>query len=204
MKTVLWIFLVILFSVMPAFAQGTVQIEATAYGGAPVYDSLKSAFCCTTGTAFVSYRPDSASYVAGLSSGVVLNDRLHVTFGAVYMPVSFVRRSTTCCPIANPETTEHGTSWEFPLLADYRWLKGSVRPFSGGGLILVSRLTRGPDQAPAPVVSGGVEWVHNAFAIRPEVRYIYSPQRPGSDVAVQRPENQFQILIGFTFRTKPL
>jgi hypothetical protein len=85
--------------------------------------------------AFVSYRPDNARYVAGLSAGIVIRDRIRVTFGAMYMPVSFVGRGTTCSPISHPESRAHGTSWEFPVLGDYRWLRGPVRLFSGGGLI---------------------------------------------------------------------
>jgi len=203
MRQVLWIFLLISISglgVIPAFAQRSVHIEGSVHGGVPMYEPLVQAFCCTTGTAFVSYSPDASNVVAGFSAGVVIHDRIHITFGAMYMPVSFIARGTTCCPLSHPESTVHGTSWDFPLLGDYRWHKGSVRPFTGGGLIVLSRTTRGPDQTPAPVISGGVEWVHQAFAIRPEVRYIHYPDQSGSDVAIERRSNQVQVLIGFTFR----
>ena len=200
MKTVLWIFLLILLGGIPAFAQKPVQIEVSAYGGVPLNYTLTQAFCCTTATQFVAYQPDDASYVLGLSSGVVLYDRVHVTFGATYMPVSFVWIGFA--PTAPGNVPVHGTSWDFPLLADYRWLKGSVRPFSGGGVVVHSRITEGPNQVPALVISGGVEWVHPHFAIRPEFRYSYFPDESGSDVHVQRPPHQYQVLVGFTFRTK--
>jgi len=202
MRTVLWILSIIFLSVIPAFAQGP-QLEGSVYGGAPLNHTLREAFCCTTGVGFVFYYPDDAHYVVGLSAGIVLHDQIHVTIGATYMPVSFIRHGTTCCPISNPETTTHGTAWEFPLLADYRWLRGRVRPFSGGGLIVLSHVTEGPNQTPAPVVSGGVEWAHRNFAIRPEIRYIRYPDRSASNIAVQRPANQVQLLIGFTFRKDP-
>ena len=200
MAKVAWLFLLICLGRIPALAQGSIQIEASAHGGVPLYDSLRSAFCCTTAAAFITNEPDDSKYVAGFSAGVMIHDRIHVSFGAMYMPVAFVTRGTTCCPISHPEFTTHGTSWDFPLLADYRWLKGSVRPFSGGGLIILSRTSQGPDQTPAPVVSGGVEWVHQAFVIRPEVRYIHYKDQSASDVAVQRPPHQVQVLLGFTFR----
>jgi hypothetical protein len=204
MKTVLWIFLVILLGVIPAFAQSSVQIEVSAYGGVPIGSTLTSAPCCDTVSRFVRNDTDDARYLVGLSSGVVISDRLHVTFGATYMPVSFVQLASSPSAPQNPPTrrTSHGTSWDFPLLADYRWLKGRVRPFAGGGLIVLSRMTEGPNQAGAPVISGGVEWVHPSFAIRPEFRYTHFPEGSGSGVQVQRPTHQNQILIGFTFRTK--
>jgi hypothetical protein len=199
MKTVLWICMFILLGAIPAFAQGPFQIEVSAYGGVPLNSTLTQAFCCTTATGFVAYQPENAHYVVGLSSGVVISDRLHVTFGATYLPVSFIRIGFT--PTATLNEPAHGTSWDFPLLADYRWLKGSVRPYSGGGLVVLSRVTEGPNQALAPVITGGVEWVHRTFAIRPEFRYIHFPDGSGSDVHVQRPQNQYQVLVGFAFRT---
>jgi hypothetical protein len=201
MRTVLWIFLLTLLSGIPAFAQGSFQIEVSAYGGVPVGSTLTNADTNFKGG---SNLPDDAHYLVGLSSGVVISNRLHVTFGATYMPVSYVHQNSALVPPPNTLTshTVHGTSWDFPLLADYRWLKGSVRPFSGGGLVVLSRITDGPNQVPAPVISGGVEWVHSTFAIRPEFRYAHFPDREASDVAVQRPPHQYQILVGFTLRTK--
>jgi hypothetical protein len=130
----------------------------------------------------------------------VLVDRFHITFGAMYTPVSFRMRWTTCCPTTYPTTEFHGTSWEFPVLADYRWLSGKLRPFSGGGFVIHSSMTRGPNQAPAPVFSGGVEWLHGSFVLRPEFRYTHYLDSSGSEVLVQRPRHQKQILVGISYR----
>ena len=200
MKYLLWVCVVAVLAVIPAFAQTPIRIEVSAYGGVPLNHTLRSVFCCTTAASFLSYSTDDASYITGLSAGVVLLDRIHVTFGAMYMPVSFRSTGTTCCPIAHPITSTHGASWEFPLLGDYRWLNGAVRPFSGGGLMIGNRTSGGQSQSPAPVVSGGVEWLRQRFVIRPEVRYTHYPQHPSSNVAVGRPRTQIQILIGVAYR----
>jgi hypothetical protein len=189
-----------LLTAIPVFGQSTVSIEVSAHAGVPLNHTLEQAFCCTTGVGFIHYEPDDASYLAGLSAGVVLRDRIHISFGAMYMPVSFKSVGTSCCPLSHPEARVHGTSWEFPLLADYRWLHGSLRPFSGGGVVLHNRTTGGSNQSPAPVISGGLEWINGRFALRPEFRYIHYPREPGSDVAVGRPATQLQLMVGFTYR----
>jgi hypothetical protein len=131
MKYLLCVCILVALVVIPTFAQTPLRIEVGAYGGAPLNGTLQSNFCCTTGAAFFRYETEDASYLTGLSVGMVLHDRIHAAFGAMYMPVSFRSIGTTCCPIAHPITNTHGTSWEFPLLGDYRWLSGAVRPFSG-------------------------------------------------------------------------
>src|SRR5688572_28388804 len=105
MNKICWFFLLGVLGVTPALAQAPLQIEGAAYLGVPLTDTLAQAFCCTTAASFVSYRPNDANYVAGFSAGYVLRDRIRVTVGAMYTPVSFVARGTTCCPISNPETT---------------------------------------------------------------------------------------------------
>ncbi len=200
MKYLLRVCIVAALAVIPTFAQRPVKIEVGAYGGAPLNHTLQSNFCCTTAAAFFRYETEDASYITGLSAGVVLHDRVHVAFGAMYMPVAFRSIDTTCCPIANPTTSRHGTSWEFPLLGDYRWLSGAVRPFSGGGLVIDNRISGGDNQTPAPVVSGGVEWLRHSFVIRPELRYIHYPEHRGPNASVGRPGTQMQILIGVTYR----
>ena len=201
MKYLLWVLMLTAVAVIPTFAQRQVSIEVGAYGGVPLNHTLQSNFCCTTGTAFFRYETQDASYTTGASAGVVLYDRIHLSFGAMYMPVSFRSIGTTCCPLANPITTTHGTSWEFPLLGDYRWLSGAVRPFSGGGVVIGNRISAGDDQAPAPVVSGGVELlVGHSFVIRPELRYIHYPEFIGPNASVGRPSKQTQFLIGVAYR----
>ena len=200
MKYFVKLCIVVAVAVIPTFAQRPVRIEVGAYGGAPLNHTLQSNFCCTTATAFFGYETEDASYITGLSAGVVVHDRIHVALAAMYMPVSFRSTGTECCPLAHPTASRHGTSWEFPLLGDYRWLSGALRPFSGGGLVISNRISGGDNQAPAPVLTGGVEWLRHSFVIRPELRYTHYPEHMGPNTSVGRPSTQMQVLIGFTYR----
>jgi hypothetical protein len=202
MKYLLWVCIVTSVAVIPAFAQGPVSVEVGAYGGVPLSHTLEPTFCCTTAAAFFGYETQDASYTTGVSAGVVLHDRIHVSFGAMYMPVLFRSVGTTCCPLTHPVATTHGTSWEFPLLGDYRWLRGAVRPFSGGGLVLHNRISGGDEQGLAPVVSGGVEFLlGRSFVVRPEFRYTHYAEEYGSNNSVGRPSPQTQFLIGVVYRS---
>ena len=201
MKYFWWVCILTAAVVIPTFAQKPVTIEVAAYGGVPLNHTLEPTFCCTTAAAFFGFETQDASYTTGVSAGIVLHDRIHVSFGAMYMPVSFRGIGTTCCPLTHPISTTHGTSWEFPLLGDYRWLTGAVRPFSGAGLVVGSRVSGGDHQAPAPVISGGVELlVRHSFVVRPEFRYIHYAEEFGSNQSVARPSTQTQFLIGIAFR----
>ena len=199
MKYLHWLCLLLVVAI-PALGQDRISIDVGASGGVPLAHTLRSTFCCTTATAFVSIQTNDASYTMGLTGGAVLRDRIHISFSAMYMPVSFRSIGTTCCPLAHPIYNRHGTSWEFPLLADFRWLKGSLRPFSGGGMMLVNRTSAGENQSPAPVVSGGVEWLRHGWVVRPEFRYTHFPESFGSNISVGCPSNQAQLLLGILYR----
>ncbi len=89
MKYLLSICIVVAFAVIPAFAQTLVSIEVGAFGGVPLNHTLQSEFCCTTAAAFFGYATEDASYITGLSAGVVLWDRVHVAFGALGISIAW-------------------------------------------------------------------------------------------------------------------
>ena len=189
----------IFFFAIAAHAQSPIRIEVVGYGGFPLNKTLQPETCCGIRGTFVRHETDKASYTTGVSAGAVIRYRIHVSFGAMYMPVSY--RETVTGPGSQSVTRRAGTSWEFPLLGHYRWGSGNLRPFTGGGLILHNRTTGGQKQAPGPVLSGGFEWSGNLVLVRPELRYIHYPSVAGSSfVDVGRAPNQFQLLIGIGLR----
>jgi len=203
MKYAAGFFIAAVLCCVPAFAQESFNVEFGAHAGLPLNHTLESAYCCTTGTAFIFYQPSDASYLVDVSGGIlILRERLHVSFGATYMPVFYIVSGTTCCPISHPAASHNGTAWEFPLLGDYRWLDGSLRPYSGGGLVLFNRTSGGQNQSPAPAPSGGVELSKGNFVIHPEFRFIHYTERDGADVSVGRPPTQMQFLIGMLYRIR--
>jgi len=54
-------------------------------------------------------------------------------------------------------------------------------------------------QLPAFVINGGLEWRMPLLVIRPELRYTRW-QGVSQSTSVARRENQFEYLVGFSFR----
>jgi hypothetical protein len=182
------------------FAQDRPSFEIGAFAGRPLNNVVQSNICCLA-SAFSSQQMDRTEYLLGLSAGVVLYDRLRLEFGATYMPISFRTTIARCCPLSNPTFATHGTAWEFPIIAAYRWMHGSIRPFSGGGWVIHNITSTTAAQSPAPLVAGGVEWVHGRLSFRPTFRYIHYPQYASStNQAIGRPSNQSEVLLGASFR----
>src|SRR5262249_31210982 len=92
-----------------------------------------------------------------------------------------------------------GAVWDLPVMANYRFFSGAVRPYAGPGLVLVTLVSgtsqetfpRGPgppvssvefsdhDWFPAYGAQAGLEWRRGHFVIRPEVRFSHRGQRFG-------------------------
>jgi len=186
-------------------AQNLPSFEITAIGGRPLNNVIQSNIP-SAASGFASQEIDPQTYLLGVSAGVVIRDRWRMEFGATYMPVTF--RTTVAnpgVPLPPPfrtttTTTTHGTAWEVPASVVYRWMSGSIRPFSGGGLVVWNGTTTGVNQSPAPLVRGGIEWNHGRISIRPEFRYIHYPQKASTFLG--RPSTQTQILVGFAVRLK--
>jgi hypothetical protein len=205
LKTIYLLFLLLAPLNLPA--QNVTSLEITAYAGRPLNKVVQSNIPSSAAPYF-SQEIDSQSYLLGLSAGVTVRDRWRIEFGATYMPISFRTTAITGLPLPPPflrttTTPTHGTAWEMPASGVYRWMSGSIRPFSGGGLVVWNRTTTGVSQSPAPMVRGGIEWNHGRISIRPEFRYIHFPQKDTSTTwSLGRPATQTQILLGFAVRVK--
>jgi hypothetical protein len=90
-------------------------------------------------------------------------------------------------------------SWEFPLLAKYRFPGILIRPTIGGGYMF-QRLNDIPglDNRKGIVASGGVEFKLPKVRITPELRYTrFNEQRPSSGILTGT--HQVDALVGFSF-----
>jgi hypothetical protein len=200
MKSHIFALAMTLFFTAKLCAQNIPAIEVSVFAGVPIQDVVQSNICCLA-SAFSSQQIEKPKYVAGASWSVLLTDRWRVEFGASYMPFSYRTTITTCCPMAHPVFTTHGTAWEFPALVTYRWTHWSVRPFSGGGFVVHNPTSGGANQSPAPVLRGGVEWARERWTFRPEFRYIHYPDASSStDQRIGRPPTQMQVLLGLSVR----
>jgi hypothetical protein len=179
-------------------AQNPVQFEFGVRAGIPFTRSLESQLTGPAAT-FSSQAFGRAPVSAGPAFTVVFFDRLAVEFDAVYKSMTFKNSAFN----GTTYTTSSGnvSSWEFPLIADYSFLNGPVRPYGGGGMVLGERLSgrRFLNQLPAYVFNGGLEWRLSRIVVRPELRYTRWSSFPQS-TSMARRRNQFEYLVGFSFR----
>jgi opacity protein-like surface antigen len=215
MKLVAIVGIVLLFAAgTEAAAQRRVEFEFGVRAGVPINMPLRSE-SGEFGQAVVTQSVEKPGFVAGPMFGVVLYDRLIVQFDSLYKPLRVVSDTTTT--VAAFTGTTRGGLWEFPLVFDYRFFNGPVRPYAGAGMVLgqlvsATTETRGAftetgreihnhnqffliRQFPAYVVNAGLEWNASHLRMRPEVRYTRWDDGVGSP---KRKQNQFEFLIGFS------
>ena len=99
------------------------------------------------------------------------------------------------------------SSWEFPVLAKYRFFKGPIRPFIDGGLTFsklndVAKLTSFSavqhSNSYGIVLGGGIEIKTPAVRITPEIRYSgYTFLTFDSLLRTNRNQATFLVGIGF-------
>jgi hypothetical protein len=188
--------------------------------GVPLMKNLRpSAFsCCGTVSIVTSEKP---LYTVGPTFGATLYDRISLQFEALYKPVESRFSLFPSSPTFTSSSTTRGSSWEFPLLLNYRFGRGPLRPYGGVGIVMgemvstvtesrTTNLTTGTEtegrganseffgQVPASIVDAGLEWPISYLIVRPEVRFgHWSHNQP--NIAF-RSVKQFEFLIGFSFR----
>jgi opacity protein-like surface antigen len=92
--------------------------------------------------------------------------------------------------------TFHNTTWQFPILAKYRFSTGNVRPFITAGPS-IRRGGHAPGMSKLGITLGvGVETQVRRLKIAPTVRY--TRWREGDFAALVK-ENQVEFLVGFSF-----
>jgi hypothetical protein len=171
--------------------------------------------CC-----FTSTESAARTFIVGPAFGVTFFDRMRVEFDALHRPWREVHETSTFPPTTPSSTTRiDGTLWDFPVMANYCFLSGAVRPYAGAGLVLLRSVSAtqqltdiipfpktlvnrssGAEGFPAYTAQAGLEWKYAHFVIRPEARYRYWRQLSTSfGPLIQR--NQVEFLVGFAFET---
>jgi len=200
-------------------AQHPLNFEIGFRSGVPFTESLSSRLTGVA-AAFSSASSVKPGFTVGPTFGVILHDQIAVEFEAIYKPIRFYE-SVRTGPVLQSFSTTRGSSWEFPLLVNYRFFRRPIRPFGGGGIVPgatldgttetrtvdlqtgAERFSTGPfrgsveNLGPALVVNGGLEWRNSRFLIRPELRYTRRPDASQNTFLFRAP-NQFEYLIGFS------
>jgi len=202
-----------------AFTQNRVELEFGARAGIPFSISIESGLTGVAST-LSSQAYDRSPFSIGPTITGRFFDRVTVELDSLYKTVH--GRGAAFSPTLPTTSSTEGSSWEFPLVADYQFVKSPIRFYMGGGLV-VAETTRGsteirttdtrsgtttvrtekfrasPSQLPAYIVNSGMEWRAARVVIRPELRFTRWSSVTQSTIAARRP-NQFEYLIGFSFR----
>jgi hypothetical protein len=153
---------------------------------------------------------DAISYAQGGSPDVSLSNGHYIVgpYGEVRLPGGFSVEVDALYRGFNYSlpgmTTVNKGNWEFPVMAKYKLLKGPVKPYVEGGLVL-SHLT-GSDlnitNASNYGVTLGAGLEIHAFVLRisPEIRYDgFFFHDFSNNSFVQSNRNQAMILVGIGF-----
>ena len=211
----------LLFLTFPqrAFSQRTVELQFGVRGGIPFDLLFESNFTGVASTQ-LSQAYDRPPFTVGPASTALFNDRVGIELDALYARVQ--GRGGASTPAVSTTTVTHGSSWEFPLVVDYWFRKPGIGLYLGGGAVAgattggtteihtidnrtgvttiqTQSFRASPSQLPAVLVNGGFEWRSARFTIRPELRYTRW-SKASEDTIAARPPNQFEYLIGFSFR----
>ena len=136
-----------------AAAQRRLEFDFGVRAGAPVHMTLESQFFQTPGWVFRE-SIERPKFTVGPTLGVIVYDRVLVQFDALYKSVRYVTDITA--PFGSSINTARGSSWEFPLMLDYRFFSGSMRPYAGGGMV-VGQTTSGTTETRSTSASTGTE-----------------------------------------------
>ena len=191
-------YLFLIFAMAPSVAgQNRFELDFGGLAGVPFTVPLESRL---TGAAsiFSSQAFSRPPASGGLMFAVVVHDRLFIQLDTLYKRMRFNNSYFNGVSYSSSSTIV--SSWEFPLIADYAFLQGPIRPFGGGGTLLGEKLSGSfISQLPAYVINGGLEWRMSRLVIRPELRYTrWAPVSQSTGEA--RRQNQFEYLVGFSFR----
>jgi len=149
---------------------------------------------------------EEQGYIAGLALEWELNRRVSIEANGLYRPL----RAHTYVPVEVPGLPRNEVgfeftvlTWQFPILAKYRWLRESrIRPVfeAGPSLRAAGNLNGYNPSRYGFTAGGGIEIGHKGTKISPVLRYTRWARDPAGTVASLRTTpNQVELLCSITF-----
>jgi opacity protein-like surface antigen len=163
-------------------------------GGIKIGAPLTDAFNVTNSPTFASITADANDYVWGPFVEVKLPWKFSVEADALYRGYHF--------GVAGGST--HASSWEFPIVAKYHFLKGPVKPYAEGGLSfshlsdVTQVLTPNHNTNFGIVLGAGVQINLLVLKISPEIRYTGNTVKNFTGL-IDSNRNQVAFLVGIGF-----
>src|SRR5262249_32603362 len=125
----------ILADTVAAIAQSPLSFEFGMRAGVPLMKNLRPSGSGSAGFIAVS-TSEKPAYTAGPTIGATFYDRVSVRVDALYKPVASTVEFRSTSSMVQASTINRGSSWEFPLLVNYRFGRGSIRPYGGVGIVI--------------------------------------------------------------------
>lgn len=144
--------------------------------------------------------PNRSNFAVGPSAELLLPLGLGFEVDAIY------KRTMVELETDAGLTSDHTTSWEFPLMFKYRFPGPNLKPFVGGGYAFrrFSNLTRFVSNLDGTVngyvAGGGLLIKLGGVRISPEIRFTrWKSIDPDNSGPLRNNQNQADFLVGITF-----
>jgi opacity protein-like surface antigen len=167
------------------------QLRLGVKGGVPLNDAVK---------AENPFRSEFARWTFGGMAELDLPAGLGLELDLLYRRTGYSVEGAGAAP--GPDNK--GNSWEFPLLAKYRFPGLLARPYLAGGLSF-RKITDIPDlregSARGVVLGAGIRFNVLAVKVSPELRYTRWNNEAfrAAGGALGSARNQMEVLVGLTF-----
>jgi hypothetical protein len=186
--------------------QASAQIVSVGVvGGAGLTDDFRSDTIPAQGySPYLHFSSSSKDYLAGASVELALPLHLSAELDGLYRPLNYSYTGSYTNPsgvgdFSHPSATV--LTWEFPLLAKYKFSPRPIRPFvAAGPSFRASGNLNGTSPSHSGItVGGGIEARFHRLKIAPQIRYTrWAEDHPSPPWAVTNP-NQVELLAGLTF-----
>jgi hypothetical protein len=135
------------------------------------------------------------TFVAGPAVEIALPGQLSVEVDAIYHPLRYLSTTSLDGTVLHTERFSQAITWEFPVLAKYRFGKSSVRPLVELGPSFRLPQQVNSDLSTTGITAGaGVEFRIGALKVAPALRYTHwSSDQTGVT------QNQATLLVGISF-----
>ncbi|MBV9677238.1 MAG: outer membrane beta-barrel protein [Acidobacteriaceae bacterium] len=187
MRTVFFRGLVLSLLISPLTFAGQI-FSVGVKAGVPFTDAFNS----FTSGSYNSFS-DAKNYIVGPMVELHLPLGLSVEADALYRPLSF----------KSSATSTDFSSWEFPILAKYRFPIPLVKPYveAGPSFRTVGGLFGGNFSNSGFTAGAGIELRIARFRIGPEIRYTHwgADGTNAANLGFSSNQNQGEFLVGFSF-----
>lgn len=144
-------------------------------------------------------------YIVGLQTEVGLTTHFSFSFSGLYKPLLYRASAEIRNGVITGYAPAPVITWQFPLLAQYRFGTSRWRPFVEGGpsLRLAGNLNSA-SPSPLGLTAGlGLERQWGRLKLSPRIRYTHW-QPDSKYVAVRAEQNQVELLVGLGYATQEL